>query len=341
MNITEDGVKKVSLILLITILAVLAYIIIKPILISILSGLLLAYIFQPIYKKVISKVKSKNVSAALVSIIVLLIILVPLWFIVPPMAQQVFGIFQSAQTFDTQEIIRIVLPTAGEDVVAQMGAGVTNTLGKLSTLIIGYLVDIFLNFPIITLHLFLVAFIFFFTLRDQDRLKEFASGLSPLNKTQEKILIKQFTDITQSIVYGQIIIGLLQGVLAGVGLLIFGVPNALFFTIVAIILGVIPVIGPALLYLPVTGYLLMNANPVVAILYLVYNIFIVSTMENILRAHFVSRRTELSQVVALVGMIGGLLVFGALGLIIGPLVLAYFLSFLEAYRSKTLSSMFN
>src|SRR3989344_7916360 len=111
MSITEEEVKKASLILLILILAVLAFITVKPILMSVIAGLILAYIFFPIYKKVLERVKSRNLSASIVSVLVLLILFVPLWFLIPPIVQQVFWIFQATQTLDVNEIIRTVLPT--------------------------------------------------------------------------------------------------------------------------------------------------------------------------------------------------------------------------------------
>jgi predicted PurR-regulated permease PerM len=73
---------------------------------------------------------------------------------------------------------------------------------------------------------------------------------------------------------------------------------------------------------------------------LLYNVFIVSTVDNVLRAYIVSRRTKISQLLMFIGMIGGILLFGILGLILGPLILAYFLMFLELYRNKKLYTAF-
>jgi predicted PurR-regulated permease PerM len=123
--------------------------------------------------------------------------------------------------------------------------------------------------------------------------------------------------------------------------LVFKVPNALILTVVATISSVIPLIGPGLVYVPATIYLGVTGEPFLAIIYLLYNLLIVSTVDNLIRAHLISRKTKASQAVILVGMISGLFVFGLLGLIIGPLVLIYFITFLKAYKDKTLSSLFS
>jgi predicted PurR-regulated permease PerM len=187
-----------------------------------------------------------------------------------------------------------------------------------------------------------VIFVFFFSLRDSEKLRNFASGLLPFGKNQEKQLIKQFEDITKSLLYGQVVAGLIQGVLASIALYVFGIPNALILSIVAIILSIIPIIGPGFVYVPVTIYMIIGGNnPLLAIGYFLFNVLIVSSIDNVFRAHFVSRKTNLSQAIVLIGMIGGFFVFNVVGLILGPLVLAYLITFLKAYKENNLSSFFD
>ncbi|MFH1290277.1 MAG: AI-2E family transporter [Nanoarchaeota archaeon] len=340
MTITEKDVKKISLIFLIALLGVLVFLILRPVMLSIIGGLILAYIFFPVFKWITKKIKYKSLAAALVSILVLIIIFIPLWFVLPIMSQQVFELFSLSQELDINGIVRSVFPSASEQFIAQINATVQNAIAKITSSIIGSLVDFLINFAVVSLHLLLVAFVFFFTLKDEARLRSFVSGLSPLNKTQEKHLVQQFKDITKSLIYGQIVAGLLQGIFAGIGLYVFGVPNALFLTLIAVVLSVIPVIGPSIVYVPVTVYLMVVDNPLLAVGFLLYNILIVSSLDSIFRSHFVSRKTRLPQAIVLIGMIGGLFIFGILGLILGPLILAYFITFLKAYRDKTLSSLF-
>lgn len=340
MELNDKDLKKILVIALVLILAFLTYLIIKPVLLSIIGGLLLAFIFFPIYKWVEKFVKYRSLAAAIVSILVVIIIIAPLWFLIPIMVEQIFALFQLSQGFEVQSFIVNLIPSEADNVINQLASGSNSAISKLTSLILNGLVSFLLNFPIILLHLLLVAFVFFFALKDEARLKEFVSGLSPFKKSQEKILIKKFKDITNTIIYGQIIVGVIQGILAGIGFFVFGVPNALILTVLAVILSIIPVIGPFLIYLPVAIYLALSGNPLVAVGFLLYNVLIVSTIDNVLRTAIVSRKAKLSQVVVLVGMVGGFFIFGILGIILGPLILAYFITFLEAYKQKTLSSLF-
>ncbi|MFH1425588.1 MAG: AI-2E family transporter [archaeon] len=340
MTFTEKDVKRISLIILIVILGVLVYLIIKPVIMSVIGGLILAYAFYPVYKWTLKYVKYETLSAIIITLVVLAIIILPIWLLAPTMIQKVFFLFQKSQSLNIEGAVSNLLPAGSEQLASQLSIAANNALSKLTSLILNGFTDFLLDFAVISLHLLLVAFVFFFALKDEPKLKEFVSGLSPLNKKQETGLINQFKDITNSIIYGQIIIGFIQGVLTGLGLWLFGVPYALLLTAIAVILGIIPVIGPGLVYLPTTVYLIIITNPFLAIGYLLYNVLIVSTAENIVRTHMVSRKTQLSQVLVLIGMVGGLLIFGVLGLILGPLILAYFLTFLKAYKEKTLSSLF-
>lgn len=339
--LTEREVKKMFLILLVVALGFLVYLIVKPVLLSIIGGLLLAYIFFPVYKWSLRLVRVRTLAAAVVSVLVLALIFIPLWFLVPLMSQQVFQLFQMTQSFDVSNLVRQLFPSSTEQFVALITNTLNSAVGKVTSSILDVMTSIIVNFATTALHLLLVAFVFFFALKDEAKLREFVSGLSPLNKTQEKELVKQFKDITESIIYGQVVIGILQGVLTGLGLLLFGVDNALVLTVLAIILGIIPVIGPGLVYAPVAIFMAVGGQPGLALGYLIYNVLVVSSLDNLLRSHLVSRKTKISQAIVIIGMVGGLFIFGLLGLILGPLILAYFITFLRAYKEKNLSSLFN
>jgi predicted PurR-regulated permease PerM len=198
-----------------------------------------------------------------------------------------------------------------------------------------------LNIPDMLMGMLIIGFVFFFTLRDSEQLKEFVSGILPLNKVQQTILAKQFTDMTDSLIYGTIILGVLQGIFAGIGFLLFDIPNALTLTIFAIILGVLPIFGPIMLWVPIAIVMLASGNYTLGIGYAIYNSIFTSGMETVLRPYIISQKTDLPQVMVLIGMIGGIFVFGVFGLLIGPLILAYFLTLLKAYREKSLASIFS
>ena len=341
MELTQRDIERVGVLILIVILAFLVFILIKPIILSIIGGLILAYALSPLYKIILRKIKNKNTAAALVSILTLLVIIIPLYLIAPLLIRQVFTLFELSQKLNIQNFLNSLFPTASEQFIIQLITSFNAMISKVSSTILNSLVTLLLEIPTILFHLVIVSFVFFFTLKDSEKLREFVSSLSPLNKIQELKLVKQFKDITNTIVYGQIFIGIIQGLIAGIGFFIFGIPNVIILTTLAVILSIIPIVGPFFIWVPLIFYMLLTgASKVAIILFIAYNLILVSNIDNLLRLHLVARKTNLSQVIILVGMIGGLMIFGLLGLILGPLILAYFIVFLEAYRKNELSSLY-
>ena len=334
-------VKEYSVIATILLLLILSFLVLRPILLTIAAGLILAYAFLPLYKRVFKIFRERNTSALAVCVLIVLIIFIPLWFLIPLIIQQGFNVFRFSQTIDVTGIVQTIIPTATEQIQRETISIISNFVGNITSSSLNALAGFLLDLPTVLLHLAVIIFVFFFTLRDKDKLKEFVSGISPFNKQKEKLLIKQFRDVTSSIVFGYIVVGIIQGIATGIGLLVFGVPQALLLTVFAVFASIIPLVGPWLIWIPAAIYLLVSGNIVSAIIFAIYSIAIVSTIDNILRPYIVSRKTGISSVIVLVGMIGGLFVFGILGIILGPLILSYLILFLEAYKNKTLSEMFH
>ncbi|MAG38341.1 hypothetical protein CMI45_03070 [Candidatus Pacearchaeota archaeon] len=341
MELNDKDIKKLIIIGIILLLAVLVFYLIRPIALTIIGGLILAYIFLPLYKKIDCGLNKPWLSAAIVTAIAIILLILPLWFFIPVIMQQLFQMFLAFQNLNISSFITSIFPTASEQFITQTSLAFDSFASKSTAGALGYLTNIFLSFPTILLHVFLTGFVFFFSLRDGGKLRTFLSEISPFNPNQNKQLHNQFKLITDSIVYGQVVIGIVQGIIAGILLLIFNVPNPLVLTLLAIILGIIPVIGPGFIYIPVTIYLFATGQELMGVIYLLANIiFVTLLVESVLRTYIIAKRSENPAILLFVGMIGGLFIFGPLGLILGPLILVYFITFLKAYREKTVGSVF-
>jgi len=341
MDFEEKGVKKISLIALVALLIVLAFLVVKSFLIPLIGGFFLAYLFMPVYKRISKYIKNKNIAASIVVIIIILVLFGFLWFTIPLMIKQSFEILLSTQKVDMQGVVSKIFPTASQSFIDQLTIILNNVISKAFSSSISYISSFLTNLPKILLDLFIFGFVFFFVLRDSDKLINFVKGISPLNDAKEKIVVKHFKDMTGAVIYGWVVVGIIQGILAGVGFFLFGIKSALVLTIVAIFLSIIPFLGPAFVWVPVSIFLLMQGNTSIFIGYVLYNLLIVSLVDNIIRSYIISKKTDVSPAVILVGMIGGLFVFGVVGLVIGPLVLVYLIILLESFRDKSIYSLFS
>lgn len=317
---------------LIVIIFVLAFIILKPILLSIVAGLLLTYVLYPVYTRLLAVVKERNTASLIICFFLVVLILIPSWFLMPIVARQIFSIYTTVQKANFAETIMNLIP--GSTISSDLYTVINNFISKVATSVLSESTSILLNFQTILLHAAVVFFVLFFALRDAESLKKYVKSLSPLSSETEDIFFNKFKDVTNSVLYGQIIVGIIQGLVAGIGYIIFGVSNMISLTLLTIFFGIIPMIGPAIVWLPVVIFLFAIGKTTSAIGLLIYGLLIVSTVDNIIRPYIVSKKTKINSGVIVVGLIGGLLVFGILGLILGPLILAYSLVILDFYRNK-------
>lgn len=327
--------KKIMTAVLLAVLIVLAFFLLKPILLSIIVGLILAFVFTPVYNWMHKYIKSKNICSLLICLLLILLIVLPIWFLTPIFINQSIKFYLAAQQIDFITPIQNLFPSlfASEEFSAEIGSAIQSFATKATNSLINLFSQIILNFPNLFLQFMVAFFTFFFVLKDKEKLISYLQSLSPFSKEVEKKLFKSSSEITSSVLYGQILIGMLQGFFAGLGFFIFGVPNALLLTLFATIAGIIPIVGPAVIWVPVAIYLLVSGNTFSSLGLVVFGLFS-STIDNFLRPMFVSRRTTMHPALILIGMIGGFLLFGILGFILGPLIIAYLLIVLEIYRNK-------
>jgi len=326
--------KTISAFILIA-LAVLSFFLLKPVLMAIIVALILAFLFDPLYSWLSKKTHSKNLSAFLIIVLLLILILLPIWFLTPILIDQSFKIFQATQQVDFVGPLKSIFPAlfASDQFSNEIGLIISSFTAKAANFLVNFFSRIILNFPTIFLQSIVVVFTFYFVLRDKDAVLDYIKSISPFSKDVEKKLFENSKGITASVLYGQLVVGVVQGLIVGVGFFIFGVPNALFLTLLATVAGIFPVIGTTIVWLPVVIYLMIAGNTFPAIGIVIFGL-ISTSIDNFLRPMIVSKRTNIHSAVVIIGMIGGLFMFGILGIILGPLILSYLLILLEVYRKK-------
>ncbi|MBU4070294.1 MAG: AI-2E family transporter [Nanoarchaeota archaeon] len=323
------------------ILAVMSFFLLKPILLSIIIGIILAFIFNPVYARLNNFVHSKNLSASLICLLLILLIILPVWFLTPILIDQSFKIYLASQQIDFIQPLKNIFPSlfASDEFSAEIGSILSSFLTKMTNFLVNFLSKVILNFPTLFLQLLVVFFTFFFVLRDKDSFINYIKSIMPFSQDIQNKIFESSKEITSSVIYGQVIVGILQGITAGIGFFIFKVPNPLILTLLASLAGIFPVIGTAIIWVPVTIYLLIAGNTWPAIGVAIFGL-ISSLLDNLLKPIIVSKRTRMHSSIILISMVGGLFLFGVLGFILGPLIIAYLLIILEIYRNKQTPGIF-
>ena len=322
-------------------LVVLSFFLLKPILLSIIVGIILAFIFNPVYVWLNKSINSKNISAFLMCFLLILLIIFPIWFLTPILIDQSFKIYLASQQIDFIQPLKNIFPSlfASEEFSAEIGSILSSFVTKMTNFLVNFLSKVILNFPTLFLQLLVVFFTFFFVLRDKDSFINYIKSIMPFSQDIQNKIFESSKEITSSVIYGQVIVGILQGITAGIGFFIFKVPNPLILTLLASLAGIFPVIGTAIIWVPVTIYLLIAGNTWPAIGVAIFGL-ISSLLDNFLKPIIVSKRTRMHSSIILISMVGGLFLFGVLGFILGPLIIAYLLIILEIYRNKQTPGIF-
>jgi len=317
-------------------LIVLSFFLLRKILLSIIGGILLAFIFSPLYKLLCKRLKNKTLVALLICFIPVFLIVIPFWFLIPLLIEQSLKLYFAVQNLDFQSIIKEVFPpffsslSSVDDVSSILFSFTSKSLNKL----MNFFTEMLFSFPTFLLHMIVVLFTFFFVLRDQEEILRFLRSISPFSERVNARLLECSKGIASAVLFGQVIVGSIQGLVIGLGFFLFKAPNALLFTILAILAGIFPVIGTMIVWLPVAIYLFVTKGITFQLIGILIFGVLSSNIDNFLRPLFVSKRVKLHTGLVFAGMIGGLLTFGILGLVIGPLVLAYLVIFLEIYQKE-------
>lgn len=320
---------------LLTVLVILTFFVLKPILLSVIFAILLAFLFIPVYNWISKRVKSKNLSAIIISVFLILLIILPLWAFAPIMVDQSLKVYSATRQMDFATPLEDFFPSifASKEFANEVGSIIYSFVNKTINSIVVSFSSLIVNFPMILMHLIVIAFTFFFVLRDKDEILDYIKSLLPFSKEIEHKLFAQTKGITISILYGQVVVGIIQGLIVGLGFFIFGVSNALLLTLFAALAGIFPIIGTTIVWLPVVIYLFAAGSTFSAMGVLIFGL-IATFVDNILKPVIISKRTNIPTLIMLIGMVGGFFLFNIIGIIIGPLILAYLLIVLEIYRNK-------
>ena len=183
----------------------------------------------------------------------------------------------------------------------------------------------------------LVSFVFtavatYLLLRYGEKLVATITDLLPFERTRSKALLLRIRDVVHACIYGVVTIAAIQGVLCGGMFWLLGVPAAALWGLITMFASMVPVVGTAAVWVPGTVYLLATGAWPKAIVLAVWGAAIVSGVDNVLRPKLVAGRVRLSGLAMFVAMLGGLQAFGALGIILGPVLFATVAAILDLLR---------
>jgi len=180
----------------------------------------------------------------------------------------------------------------------------------------------------------LALFLLFYFLRDADTFRRWLGDRLPLPEHVQDELHAEFRNILWAVLLGHVFVAVVQGGIAGIGLLVTGVPNAFFWTAVMIVLSLLPIVGSFLVWGPASVYLFLVGDPAAALGLFVYGAIVVGISDDYLRPIVVDHYAQLNPGIIIIGVFGGIYVIGFMGIFFGPIVIGSLKAALDVFHRE-------
>jgi predicted PurR-regulated permease PerM len=337
-NVQNNLWKQVTIYLLTLGIIGISFLIIYPFLSAIIGAIVLAVITERPYDWLARKIKSRNLCAALAVILVILSVIIPSFFVVQDLVQGTTTVIIFLRSDVPQKTLTHFLeryPTIAADFeIVSNNVDLQNAVRSIAA-ILGNLLAGFLSYSFgATTQLVIMLFILFFLYRDQEAAVSFARSLLPLSDEETDQLLDNMSNTINATALGRLVIGGIQGILAGLAFWILGVPNTMLWTAATAIVAILPVVGASVVWIPIALYLGLTGHWGKAALLTAWGTFVVSSIDNFLYPVLVGSRLNQHTVAVLLAILGGVVIFGISGVILGPLAFTIAATLLDFWRIR-------
>ena len=326
-EVSRTKFRTAFVLLLVLVVSILFLAVIWPFVLPLLLGALVAGLCGPLYRRLTRLLGGrKSLAAALTLLVLFLLIAGPLSAFVGVVVRQALGVSNeaipwvqqhlgAASTFDAHGWLVQRFPSLAsyvpeQEQIADSAARLAKAAG---TFLVAGATQLTAGTATFLLNLFVMLYAMFYFLRDGRLILEKILYYTPLNHADEEQVLERFTSVTRATIKGTLVIGVIQGALAGFGFWVAGID------------------GAALIWVPAVLYLFIVGQPLAATLLLIWCAAVVGTVDNLLRPKLVGKDAKMPDLLILIGTLGGLFLFGPIGFIIGPLVCGLFLTVWDIY----------
>jgi predicted PurR-regulated permease PerM len=317
--------------------------IVSPFVDVIVWAVVLVIVFYPLHEVLLRRTKRPSLSAFLTVVAVIAIVVVPVLVVGSAAVKELTSTASSAQTsleklvehpYDNPVVQKVTALTNryvdlsqvfSRENLQALAARVSQVLLQGTVGVVGGAVGFVAK-------LFFVLFTMFYLFRDAPLAVARLQDLLPLGAARSSALLQHIREVINASVYGVVAISMLLGALGGLMLWILGVPSALLLGVLMGLFSMVPVVGGALVWVPTAIVLLIAGHTTKGVVLIVWCVLVVGSVDNFLRPKLVGGRTQMHDLAIFFSVLGGVQVFGMMGLLLGPVVFAITMALLTAFR---------
>jgi predicted PurR-regulated permease PerM len=338
----RETVNKATLLLLLLGISAIFLSMIRHFLMAIFLGGIFSALVHPLYKRFYRWFGKRRIMSSLLTLLLIVcIFLIPLSILLGIITAQAINVGQSIkpwiqkQLAEPSKFAAYLEAVPYIDQIESYKEPILQKAGELVGKISNFLINSASSAAIGTVNFIFMCFILLYTmfyfLIEGDKLLLKILYYLPLNDHDERRMLEKFTSVARATIKGTVIIGIIQGSLAGIAFGVVGIKGAVFWGTIMTVLSIIPAVGSGLIWFPASVILLLGGNYLKAVGLMIFCGLLVGSLDNILRPRLVGRDIMMHDLMILFGTLGGLAMFGILGFIIGPIIAALFTTVWEIY----------
>ncbi|MBT4135789.1 AI-2E family transporter [archaeon] len=295
------------------------------------GALIFFVLLRPIFKFLNRKLKLSKTSSALIVIsIALIILIIGVVFIINSAVNETKTLIENREVF-IKSIEKIDARFPQLDFKKSIVESLPQVVEYTTNLLLGF----FKGTGPFLINLIILCFALYYLFIEEEIIIKRFFQLTPFSPKNSKELVEEFRNVTYSTIITTGIIAILQGFLLGLAFFIFGIPGAVLWGLITAIISFLPIIGPPIIWVPVVAWQFIEKDYTTGIGILIFGV-ILSTADNFLRPYIQRRVGRMHPMTSLIGFFMGISFFGLIGIVIGPLLLSYFVLILRMFKEEYL-----
>ncbi len=341
--VLKDRFYFITLLLLLGTLGYLTYGIMSPFFVAIAWSIVISIVFYPVFAFISRRIKFRAIAAAMTIILILIILIGPTTYLTLMLIDEVQLVAnrisdgngallrEFVQKMHSSALFeKIRAYTGAEDLFSE--EAVQESIRNIMKVLLQEFSARIPNILAAAIDFIFVVFTTFFLLRDGPGILSKGKDYMPFNEAQKERLAGQIKDMIVSTVYGGVVVAIIQGILGGIAYAFIGIEAPVMWGMAMSVMSFVPLVGTFAIWGPTSVYLIIEHNYTQGVGLFLFGIFVISMVDNILRPMIIGSRTKMPTIIILFSVLGGIKLFGAIGLIMGPLITAVFISVVEIFR---------
>ncbi|MGE5894472.1 MAG: AI-2E family transporter [bacterium] len=333
-----------ALIVLSLIFGYLAYLVMKPFLIPIMWAVVMAILFYPLYAFLGKYIKWKAIASLLTLVVIVLLIIGPFSYMIISLGAELSQLSSQIEETKIDELIRTFerhYLVAGFLEALQKTFGIREidlvkifqtNLSTISAAILELISISVKNAAVAAINLILMIFSLFFLLKDGPDFIQKINGYLPFPEVHRERLTSKIKDMVISTIYGGVTIGICQGIAGGIAFYLLGISSPVFWGMMILFMSFVPALGTFSIWAPAALILILQGHVLKGVILVFIGIFIISMIDNVLKPLIIGSRTKMHTLIIFFSILGGISLFGLIGLIMGPLIIVISISIFEIFR---------